>query len=67
MLEYECPHCGKELRGSFGDNVYCDKCDKTYETDWDYVTEDNIGCWLGGTEYNGKVDVIDDKEEYEGV
>ncbi len=47
ILEYECPTCNKELRGSFGDNVHCTKCNKTFETDWDYVGEDySIASWI---------------------
>lgn len=42
MTNYSCPNCNKNLIGSFGDNVYCDLCNKTYETDWDYSTEENI-------------------------
>ena len=54
-FEYECPHCGKILSGSFGDMVYCPACDKTYETDWDYITDDNLQAWLTGTEYSGNM------------
>ena len=45
MLEYQCPDCGEELRGSFGDDVCCNKCDKTFSTDYDYV-DDGIACWI---------------------
>lgn len=57
MFEYECPHCNEELNGSFGDNVYCSKCNKTYETEWDYVREDTPSSWLTGKEYAGKVNI----------
>lgn len=46
-LIYDCPNCDKELEGDFGDNVTCDDCNKTYETDWDYVG-DSIACWIIG-------------------
>ncbi len=57
MFEYECSHCSKELRGSFGDNVYCGPCNKTYETGWDYIGEESMGVWLTGNEFNGKVNI----------
>lgn len=62
MLKYECPHCDEDLDGSFGDNVYCPDCNKSYETDWDYTSSDSIGCWLNGIEHVGKVDVEPLKE-----
>jgi len=57
MFEYNCPHCEEELKGSFGDNVYCSKCDKTYETDWDYtdIYEGCMSAWFTGVEYDGKI------------
>lgn len=48
-LEYNCPNCDKELEGGFGDSVTCDVCNKTYETDWDYVgsfDDMSIACWI---------------------
>jgi hypothetical protein len=44
MIEY-CPNCdGEDLEGgSFGDDVTCHKCKKTWETDWDY-TDASGGC-----------------------
>ena len=51
-FEYDCPHCGKEMEGSFGDDVDCTTCNKTYETDWDYSGEDSMAAWLTGVEYN---------------
>lgn len=59
-FEYECPYCGTEMNGSFGDNVYCDSCDKTFETDWDYSDEDNMDAWLTGIEHDGKIDIKDE-------
>ena len=56
MLNYNCPYCDEELFGSFGENVYCKNCNKTYETDWDYAG-DNIDCRLTGAEYTGKADL----------
>lgn len=48
-LGYSCPECGEDLRGGFGDDVHCEKCNKTYETDWDYCGEDyDICCWIVG-------------------
>ena len=32
-LDYGCPECGKELYGGFGEEVYCEECDVTYETE----------------------------------
>ena len=54
---YECPACGEELRGSFGDEVYCEACGIVYETDWDYVDEDSITAWIVGRV------VVDDSDE----
>lgn len=48
MFEYDCPECGKELQGSFGDDVYCDECKITFETDWDYVNDDCMAAWIVG-------------------
>jgi hypothetical protein len=47
-LTYDCPECGKELSGNFGDEVTCEDCNKTYETEWEYVG-DNIACWVTRT------------------
>ena len=44
-LDYECPNCGQEIIGSFGDNVVCPGCQKEFETDWDYVG-DSVSCWI---------------------
>jgi uncharacterized Zn finger protein (UPF0148 family) len=43
MFEYTCPECETELEGSFGEDVVCPKCGKTWETDWDY-TDASEGC-----------------------
>jgi len=56
-FEYECPKCYNEMEGSFGDNVYCETCDVSYETDWDYTSGDSMGAWLSGKKYTGKVDI----------
>jgi hypothetical protein len=53
MFIYNCPHCDKEMEGSFGDDVYCEDCDITFETDWDYITEDSPAGWLTGLEQDG--------------
>ena len=56
MFTYDCPHCDEELTGSFGDDVYCPKCDKTYETDWDYLGDEmDMGAWLTGVEHEGNL------------
>ena len=46
MFEYDCPGCGMKLEGSFGDNVHCKDCNKTYETEWDWVSEDSMSAWI---------------------
>ena len=53
-FEYECPHCGNEMEGDFGEDVHCEKCNKTYETDWEYtnVEEGCMSAWLIGKETN---------------
>lgn len=61
MFDYNCPHCEEELKGSFGDNVYCKKCNKSYETDWDYTSYDSAGAWLTGVEYEGKINIEEDE------
>ena len=45
MLEHECPNCDKELMSGFGEDVYCDVCNKTYETEWDYTGE-TMTSWI---------------------
>lgn len=53
---YNCPHCDKELEGSYWDNVYCDICDITFETDYTERYDDECECtwsWLTGIEKNG--------------
>ena len=57
QFEYNCPHCKNEITSGFGDNAYCGKCDKSFETHWDYTNAEE-GCmsaWLTGVEFNGKV------------
>ena len=56
-FEYECPECDAELRGDFGDNVYCKNCDITFGTDWDYTSEDSMGAWITGEVGKGKIDI----------
>lgn len=50
MFEYECPHCSKELTGSFGEDVYCDNCDLIFGTDYDLNLDseggENYFAWL---------------------
>lgn len=39
--EYRCPNCGYEhVEGRFGEDVTCDQCGRTYETD--YKTVDHV-------------------------
>lgn len=45
---YDCPECGEELEGSFGEDVHCSLCNVTYETDWDYINEDSMAAWITG-------------------
>jgi hypothetical protein len=54
MFEYNCPHCDSKMEGSFGDKVYCEKCDITFETDWD-GDGDSYFAWLTGVEFLGKI------------
>lgn len=61
-FDYECPHCKHKMTGGFGDNVYCSNCDKTFETEWDYTTEDSMGAWLTGKEMDGKIDISNDED-----
>lgn len=61
-FEYNCPHCNTLMYGSFGDNVYCPKCDLSFETENEcsYSDEGDIyGSWLTGKEFKGKVDLDD--------
>lgn len=46
LLDYDCPHCGEEMFGEFGDDVTCNHCKLRFATDWDYSDDDNIACWL---------------------
>ncbi len=34
-FEYDCPICDNQLKGSFGDDIICNECNKSFETDWD--------------------------------
>jgi len=45
VFNYYCPICWDELEGDFGEDVYCDNCDVTYETDWDYINDGMTG-WI---------------------
>ena len=45
---YNCPECGEEMEGSFGDNVHCNHCDIWYATDWDYINGDSMAAWITG-------------------
>tara|TARA_R100001039_G_scaffold10623_1_gene5402 strand:+ start:35627 stop:35815 length:189 start_codon:yes stop_codon:yes gene_type:complete len=61
MFEYDCPECGEEMQGSFGDNVYCKNCNITYETELEQVTYDSFSSWICGVLGEGKIDI---DEEY---
>ena len=47
-FEYECPECDNTLHGGFGEDVHCDECGKTFETDFDYsdAMEGNLAAWI---------------------
>ncbi len=45
-FEYDCPECGADLYGGFGDDVHCKECDICYETDWDYSSYDSMSAWI---------------------
>ena len=59
-LIYSCKYCDNELEGNFGDRVYCDKCNKTFETDYDYASEENLFCWTVGDGIDGDWRGIDE-------
>ena len=48
-FEYVCPDCICVLEGDEDNHVYCDPCDKTWETSFDYQWDINDG--MGGEEY----------------
>jgi hypothetical protein len=56
IFEFECPHCGTEMKGTFVGNVYCPNCDLSFETDSD-GNDDNFDAWLTGKEFKGKIDI----------
>lgn len=62
---YNCRHCGLEITGSFGDNVYCKNCNLTFETECDLDHSEEGGeshyAWLTGKEHIGKVDIQEDE------
>jgi len=45
-FEYECPECGTEMIGTFGEDVTCPECGRSYETDYDNYAEDSYGGWI---------------------
>lgn len=55
MFDYECPHCESEMKGSFGDQVECLKCNIVFETEWDYIREGELASWLTGVEYKKNI------------
>ena len=57
-LEYECPNCGKALFGEFGCPVICRDCKQGFDTDWEYVSEDSIGCWVVEDGYPIEEDIL---------
>lgn len=56
---YDCPECGEEMKGTFGEDVYCKKCNITYETDCDL----SYGGDYSG--YNWSAWIVRAKEEKE--
>lgn len=57
-MNIDCPYCGCEMDVNFGDNVYCDNCNITFETDFELVDCENgiYSTWLTGKEEIGKID-----------
>lgn len=55
-LRYSCNHYNNDLKGSFGDNVYCENCDVTFEN---FVELNNAGicCFLFDALHNRKYQV----------
>lgn len=48
-MEWQCPNCGEdnsETAFPFGDPVKCGSCGKIFETEWDYVSWDNLASWV---------------------
>jgi transcription elongation factor Elf1 len=50
MFEYNCPNCGNELEGGFGDNVTCDQCGKVWETEYELLNTESMSysAWIVG-------------------
>jgi hypothetical protein len=42
----QCPRCDKQLYFSFGDDVDCDKCNKTWETGWEEWPGGHREAWI---------------------
>lgn len=59
-FQYDCPNCAADLEGTFGENVYCKNCDITFETDWDYVSEDSLSAWIAKEIGKGKIDIYEE-------
>jgi hypothetical protein len=59
IFDYECPYCGTEMHGSFGDNVFCAPCNLSFETDQDGNDESFDG-WLTGIEHKGRINIPDE-------
>ena len=55
----KCPNCETDLEGgcSFGGDITCHECGKTYQTDWDYLDTDNIATWITGEVVKEKSEV----------
>ena len=44
-FKYDCPICDNQLKGSFGDDVTCSKCNNSFETDYD-GDGDTYNAWI---------------------
>ena len=50
---YNCPHCGKEIKGFVWGDVYCSDCNITFEVEFE-ESNDNMFSWFTGREWEGK-------------
>lgn len=54
-FQYDCPHCDSEMNGDIGEDVDCEECQLTFETDWEMLTRDSMTACLSGKEMPIKV------------
>lgn len=51
---HDCPNCGETFEDQqdfhfpWSDGITCSACGKTFDTDWDYVSEDSLAWWTRG-------------------